>query len=256
MRPARNESVLSIGLAALATAAAFVFGLIRFGWGSGIFMGLAAGLIVLFSLARRARKPIQTAMDAIEGDIKAQRFDRAIERLQGARRLGLWQPFLTSQIDEQIGVIHYAGRRDPDAARPYLERARHKSVQGWTMLAASWYRRGQHEEAERILERASRRRPKEGLIWAAYAWCRLSRGRRAEALHVLARGRELLPSDERLHRMQLAVQNGKPARMRAFGTDWYTLELERMPPAAGAPHFAPSHPALRRSRAQARGRTR
>jgi tetratricopeptide (TPR) repeat protein len=248
--------VLSIGLAALATAAAFVFGLIRFGWGSGVFLGLAAGLIVLVSLVRRARKPLQAAMDAIEGHVKAQRFDRAIERLQRARRLGLWQPLLMSQIDEQIGVIHYAGLKDPDAARPYLERARHKSVQGWTMLAAGSYRRGQHDEADRILERAARRRPKEGLVWATYAWCLLSRGRRAEALHVLARGRDALPTDERLHRMQLAVQNGKPARMRAFGADWYTLELERMPGATMAPNVAPSHPALRRSRAQARGRTR
>jgi len=39
--------VLSIGLAALATAGAFVFGLLRFGWGSGIFLGLVAGLAVL-----------------------------------------------------------------------------------------------------------------------------------------------------------------------------------------------------------------
>ena len=248
--------MLSIGLAALATAGAFVFGLIRFGWGSGVLLGLVAGLVVLVSLVRRARKPVQAAMDEIEAHVKAQRFDRAIERLQRARRLGLWQPLLTSQIDEQIGVLHYAGRRDPDAARPYLERARHKSVQGWTMLAASWYRRGQHEEAERILERASRRRPKEGLIWAAYAWCRLSRGRRAEALHVLARARDVLPSDERLHRMQLAVQNGKPARMRAFGAEWYTLELERMPPAAAARPLAPSHPALRRRRSGVRVRMR
>ena len=247
--------MLSIGLAALATAGAFVFGLLRFGWGSGVFLGLIAGVVVLFSLLRRARKPLQTAMDAIEADVKAQRFDRAIERLQHARRLGLWQPFLTSQIDEQIGVINYAGLKDPERARPYLERARHKSVQGWTMLAASAYRRGRHEEAERVLERAARRRPKEGLIWAAYAWCRLSRGQRAEALHVLARARDVLPSDDRLRRMQLAVQNGKPARMRAFGSDWYALELERMPPAA-APGPAPSHPALRRRRSGARIRMR
>jgi tetratricopeptide (TPR) repeat protein len=247
--------VLSIGLAALATAGAFVFGLLRFGWGSGVFLGLAAGLVVLVSLVRRARKPIQAAMDAIEGDVKAQRFDRAIERLRRARRLGLWQPLLTSQIDEQIGVIHYAGLKDPEGARPYLERARHKSVQGWTMLAASAYRRGRHDEAERVLERASRRRPKEGLIWAAYAWCRLSRVRRAEALHVLARGRDILPTDERLRRMQHAVQNGKPARMRAFGADWYTLELERMPPAT-APSPSAYHPALRRRRSGARVRMR
>ena len=243
-------------MAALAAAGAFVLGLLRFGWGSGVFLGLAAALVVLLSLVRRARKPIQAAMDAIEADVKAQRFDRAIERLKRARRLGLWQPFLTSQIDEQIGVIHYAGLKDPDGARPYLERARHKSVQGWTMLAASAYRRGRHEEAERVLERASRRRPKEGLIWAAYAWCRLDRGRRADALHVLARGRDILPSDDRLRRMQLAVQNGKPARMRAFGADWYTLELERMPPATAPNAPTPYHPALRRRRSGGRARMR
>lgn len=247
--------MLSVGLAILATAAGFIFGLIRFGWGSGVLLGLAAGLVVLISLVRRARKPIQVAMEAIEADVKKQRFDQAIERLQRARRLGLWQPFLTSQIDEQIGVLHYAALKDPDGARPYLERARHKSVQGWTMLAASAYRRGRHEEAERILERAARRRPKEGLIWAAYAWCRLERGRRAEALNVLARGRKVLPADERLHRMQLAVANGKAARMRAFGTDWYALELERMPPAATS-GVSPDHPALRRRRGGGRVRTR
>ena len=243
-------------MAALATAAGFTFGLLRFGWGSGVLLGLVAGLVVLVSLVRRARKPVQAAMDAIEGDVKAQRFDRAIERLKQARRFGRWQPLLTSQIDEQIGILHYAGLKDPDGARPYLERARHKGVQGWTMLAASSYRRGRHDEAERVLERASRRRPKEGLIWAAYAWCRLNRGRRAEALSVLARARTVLPTDERLHRMQLAVQNAKPVRMRAFGSDWYALELERMPPAAVAPHPAAHHPALRRRRNGARARTR
>ena len=62
--------MLSIGLAALAAAGAFVFGLLRFGWGSGVFLGLAAALVVLLSLVRRARKPIQAAMDAIEGTSK------------------------------------------------------------------------------------------------------------------------------------------------------------------------------------------
>jgi len=247
---------VSIALGATAAAGAFVFGLLRFGWGSAVAMAIVAGIVVLVAVLRRARKPIQTAVGAVEADVKARRFERAIERLRSARRLGLWQPLLTSQIDEQIGVIHYAGLKDPDGARPYLERARHKSVQGWTMLAASHYRRGRYEEMERAFQRATRRRPKEGFLWAAYAWCRLEKGRRAEALDVLARGRKRLPGDERLRRLQLAVQNGKPARMRAFGADWYALDLERMPAVRASADPGALHPALRGRRGGGRARPR
>ncbi len=247
--------MLSIGLAVLATTAGFIFGLIRFGWGSAVLLGLVAGLVVLISLVRRARKPIQAAMDAIEADVKRQRFDQAIERLQRARGLGRWQPFLTSQIDEQIGILHYAGLKDPDGARPYLERARHKSVQGWTMLAASSYRRGRYEEAERVLERAARRRPKEGLIWAAYAWCRLDRGRRAEALNVLARGRKCCPPMNGCTGCSLPSQTASRracGRSVPTGTPWsWSACLPRR-----RRNISPDHPALRRRRPGARARTR
>jgi tetratricopeptide (TPR) repeat protein len=240
--------MLSIALSAVAAIAAFTFGLVRYGWGSAIFMALLAGVVVLVALVRTTRKPVQAALDAIEEDVKAQRFKRAIERLRRARRLGLWQPLLASQIDEQIGVLHYAALKDLEGARPYLERARHKGVQGWTMLAASLYRRGRYQEADHVFERATRRRPKEGLIWAAHAWSRIDRGRRTEALEVLARGRKRLPTDERLRRIQLAVQNGKRPRMRSFGADWYALELERMPEGVAAANPAAHHPAFRRGR--------
>ena len=248
--------MVSIVLAAIAAIASFTFGLIRYGWGSAVFMALLAGAVVLVALIRIARKPLQAELDAVEEDMKAQRYKRTIERLRRARRLWLWQPLLASQIDEQIGVIHYAGLKDLDGARPYLERARRKGVQGWTMLAASLYRRGRHQEADHVFERAARRRPKEGLIWAAYAWCRIDRGRRTEALEVLARGRKRLPNDERLRRIQLAVQNGKRPRMRSFGSDWYALDLERMPEGAAAPNPAAHHPAFRRSRGAGRARAR
>ncbi len=238
--------MLSVSLAVAAAVGAFVLGLVRFGWGSAVFMAILAGVGVLILLLRRARKPVQAAVAAVEADLKAGRFERAIERLESVRRLGLWQPLFKSQIDEQIGVIRYAALKDPDGARPYLERARHKGVQAWTMLAASLYRRRRYDEMEQVFRRATRRRPKEGLLWASYAWCRLGRGRRAEALEVLARGRKRLPGDDRLRRLQLAVQNGKPARMRAFGADWYALELEPAPAATAVQHPSVHHPALRR----------
>jgi tetratricopeptide (TPR) repeat protein len=238
--------VLTLLLAALATAGGFVFGLLRFGWGSGVLLALIAGIAALVLLMRSARKPIQAAMTEVEALLKAQRFEPAIERLGRMRRLGLWQPLLASQVDEQMGIIRYAALHDPDGALPFLQRARYKGVEGWAMLAATLYRRKRYDEMERVFQKATRRRSKEGLIWAAYAWCRLNRGKRAEALEVLARGRKKLPTDERLRRMELAVQNGKAPKMRVFGTEWYALELERVPTGPVAPGVDPRHPAFRR----------
>jgi len=45
-------------------------------------------------------------------------------------------------------------------------------------------------------------------------------------------GRGVIEPDGSLLLVQRVEDEGKPARMRAFGPDWYALELERMPPAA------------------------
>lgn len=243
--------MLSIVSAIVAALAAFVAGWVRFGVGSGVLLALLVGSVVAVLLMRRARKPVEAARTEIEKHLNARRFERAIERFEEMRRWARWQPLLASQIDEQIGAIRYAALDDPAGARPHLERAWHKGVETWTMLAASLYRRGQLEEMEKVFERATRRRPKEALLWATYAWCRLSKGERAKALDILARGRKRLPKDDRLRRIQLAVQNGKRMHMRVFGNDWYALRLERMPAATpNAP--SASHPAFRRRGGRAR----
>jgi len=232
--------------AILVAAAAFVGGWFKFGLGSGIFLAVALGPAVGILLMRRARKPLEAARVEIEKHMNARRFERAIERLEAMRPLARWQPLLASQIDEQVGAIRYAALDDPAGALPHLERARYKGAESWTMLAASLYRRKQFEEMEKVFQRATRKRPKEGLLWATYAWCELNRGERARALDVLGRGRERLPTDERLRRLQEAVQNGKRMQMRPFGNDWYALRLERLPATAAPNAPSPSHPALRR----------
>ena len=70
-------------------------------------------------------------------------------------------------------------------------------------------------------------------------------------IHVLAEAsdgllaRVRLPGDEGLHKMQLAIQNTKPVKMKPFGQDWYTLQLEPVPTITGGPNISPHHPALR-----------
>lgn len=237
--------MLSVALALLVAAAAFAGGFAFFGVGSAIFLGLLAALPTFVLLVRRVRKRAEAGGREIEAHIKAQRFERAIERLESLRPLGRWQPMLASSIDEQIGILRYAALRDFEGARPYLERARSKSAQGWAMLGASLFKKGRHEEMEQVFERAVRRRKKEGLLWAAYAWCAWKRGDNDKALRVLARGRERLPKDERLQRVQLALQNEKRMKMKPFGPDWFALHLEPMPAAAAGGGVSPTHPALR-----------
>ncbi len=243
--------MLSVLIAILAAAAAFVGGWLKFGLGSGIFLAVVVLPGVAILLMRRARKPLEAARVEIEKHMNARRFERAIEQLEKLRAVARWQPLVSSQIDEQIGAIRYAALDDPAGAVPHLERARWKGAETWTMLAASLYRRRQFDQMEKVFQRATRKRPKEGLLWATYAWCELNRGERSRALDALARGRERLPSDERLRRLQEAVQNGKRMQMRPFGNDWFALRLEKLPAAASPNAPSPHHPALRR-----RGRIR
>jgi tetratricopeptide (TPR) repeat protein len=237
--------VLSLAIAFLFAAAGFAAGRHWFGIGSGVLLGLVAFVIAVIVLARLIGKRLGAAQREVEGHLRARRFEKAIERLEALRPLGIWHPLLSWSLDEQIGTLRYAGLQEIDLARPYLERARFKSGQAWAMLGASFFKRGRYDDVERVFQRAMKRRPKERLVWAAYAWCALRRGRREAALQALTRGRARLPSDEALRKMQLAIQNSKPVKMKLLGQEWYALQLEPAPAMAWGQGIAPTHPALR-----------
>jgi tetratricopeptide (TPR) repeat protein len=229
----------------LFAAGGFTAGRHFFGVGSGVLLGALAFVIAVIVLARLVGKRFGAARLEVEGHIRAQRIQKAIAGLEALRPLGLWHPLLRWSLDEQIGILHYAGLREIEEALPYLERARFKSGQGWAMLAAGLFKRGRQDDAERVFQQAMKRRPKERLVYAAYVWCALKRGRKDAALQALARARVRLPGDEGLHKMQLAIQNTKPVKMKPFGQDWYTLQLEPVPTITGGPNISPHHPALR-----------
>lgn len=237
----------------LLAVAVLVGGWALFGVGSGVLLGVPVGVGALVLLARRKRRDVEAAQREVEAHVKARRFERAVERLESLRPVARWIPYVASSIDQQVGALRYAALDDPEGAAPYLERARMKSAESWAMLAASLFRRRRYEEMQRTFDRAVRRRRKDAVLWGAYAWCEWRRGEREAALRVLARARTRLPSDERLQRMQLALQNDRDPKMRPFGPEWYALRLEPAPAGGGAPSVSPDHPALRGMR---RGRVR
>jgi tetratricopeptide (TPR) repeat protein len=247
--------VFTVAIALVLALAALLGGWSWLGLGSGVLMALIAGGVPYFLILRRARGRAEAAQGQIEADLNAQRFDRAIERLEALRPIARFLPFLGSAVDQQIGAIRHAALSDFAGAEPYLRRARLKTAQTWAMLAAGQFRRGQSDEADATFERGVRRRKKEGLLWAAYAWCAWKRGQRNRSLEILGRARAKLPNDKRIEKLQLAIQNGRPVKMKAFGADWYALHLERAP-AEGRPqtNISPDHPALRGARGRVRMR--
>jgi tetratricopeptide (TPR) repeat protein len=227
--------MLSIVVSLAFGAAGFVAGLHFFGWGSGIFLGLLATGIPYFLLARRLSRLVQAHMKDVERLVGAQQMDRAIEKLDAMRFLGRWQIFLNSTIEAQIGMLRYAHLRKFDEALPHLQSASFLAWQAKLMLGAYHFRKKQYDEMVKVFERVVKRARKEPLPWLTYAWCEWKRGDRAKALAILARARVKLASDERLSRMQEALQNGSKPKTRSFGNEWLALHLEDLPQMAAHP---------------------
>lgn len=223
-------------------ALAFVAGLHFFGWGSGIFLGLLATGVPYFLLARRIGRLVQGHSKEVERLVGAQQMDRAIEKLNAMRVLARWQIFLEGSIEAQIGMLRYAHLRKFDEAVPHLQRATAMVWQAKLMLAAYHFRKKQYDEMVKVFERVVKRSRKEPLAWLTYAWCEWKRGDRSKALALLARGRVKLAGDERLARMQEALQNGSKPKTRSFGNEWLALHLEDLPAMATNAPRMPSLP--------------
>lgn len=234
--------MLSIVISLALGAMAFVAGLHFFGWGSGIFMGLLVTGTLYFLLARRMSRVVQGHMKEVERLVGAQQMDRAIEKLDAMRVLARWQIFLNSTIEAQIGMLRYAHLRKFDEALPHLQRASFLVWQAKLMLAAYQFRKKQYDEMVKVFERLAKRSRKEPLVWLTYAWCEWKRGDKGKSLAVLARGREKLPKEERLARMQESLQNGSKPKTRSFGNEWLALHLEDLPQMAARPPRAASLP--------------
>ncbi len=223
--------ILSLVVAALTFAGAFSL----FDKWSAILLAPIAGVGVYILLGRRVRKKVEAASKDIEGHIKGQRFEKAIQSLETIRPFYRWQPLLGAATEGQIGMLKYAYLRDFEGARPDLEKAHPWFWQPFAMLAAGHYKKKRYDEMEKVFEKTVSRNKKEALLWAAFAWCQWKRGLTDKALEILGRGRTVLPGDERLKTQQLALQNGKKLKMQGYSAEWLALHLDTPPGAGAAP---------------------
>jgi tetratricopeptide (TPR) repeat protein len=226
---------LLISLAAgLVVALAIRFGT-PFGWVGSILPGLFTTGIAYFLLARRTWKQLETVMLTAQKDLMAQKFERAIQTLQGGFALAPWQFLVAPQIHSQLGVLRYV-RQDFSGALPHLEKSFSRHGIARAMLAVSYYRKKDLERMRSVFEDAAKGNKKEGVLFAAWAWIEEKEGRHDKAIAILAQGLKANPSDEKLKSAAQALQNDKRLKLgKLYGEQWFQFHLEQMPQQMASP---------------------
>jgi tetratricopeptide (TPR) repeat protein len=234
--------MLTFAIAFLVGAGGFTLGFKFFDPWSAAFLGLAGLIAPLILIGRKVMKKLEEKNKEAEAHIGAQRFDKAIAVFESMRPLGLWFPRLTASMDGQIGVLKFAAQRDFEGARPYLQKAPRKLWMAQVMLASAHLKKHQYDQMEKVFEGAVAKNKKQGLLWAAYAFCQLKRGEKTKALEVLQKGVAAIPEDARLKAHLAAVEKGKKPKMTAYGSEWYAFHIETPSMAGqtqGQPKFMP-----------------
>jgi tetratricopeptide (TPR) repeat protein len=205
------------------------------GWVGSILPGLLALVVSYFLLARRTWKQLEAVMGAVQKDLLAQKFDKAIATLQGGFALAPWQFLVASQLHSQIGVLRYV-RQDFAGAQPHLEKSFSRHGVARAMLALTHYRKKDLAGMRKVFEDAAKDNKKEGLVFAAWAWVEEKEGNHDQAIAVLARGLKANPGDEKLKSAAQALQNDKRLKLgKLYGEQWFQFHLEQMPPQMVSP---------------------
>lgn len=188
-------------------------------------------IAVNFFTGRYFLNKLKELFGNVEKDLRAGRYEKAIERLKEGYKYSNWQFFVKEQINAQIGIILYSTKR-LDEALSYLEKGFDKNWLSMSMLAASQYRAKETEKALKTLEAAVKGAPKEGFVYSFYAWMLSGNGNDSKAIEVLNKGVKKCPMDEKLEANMEAMKNGKKIKMERYGNVWLQLQLTKVPEGA------------------------
>ncbi len=226
---------LLISLAAgLGVTLAIRFGT-NVGWVGSVLPGLLALGVAYVLLARRSWKQLEALMGTVQKELTAQKFDRALQTLQGGFALAPWQFMVASQIHSQIGVLRYI-RQEFAAAQPHLEKSFSRHGTARAMLALTHYRKKDLEKTRKAFQEAAKDNKKDGLLFAVWAWVEEKEGNHEKAIAVIANGLKGSPGDEKLKAAAQALQNGKRLKLgKIYGEQWFQFLLEQMPPQMASP---------------------
>jgi tetratricopeptide (TPR) repeat protein len=198
-------------------------------------LSVLAGILILFLInffiGKHFLNKLKALFASVEKDLKNDRVDAAIKKLNDGYSLANWQFFVREQINAQIGLIYYTKKKF-DEAKPYLEKAFSKNWMAMCMLATMYFKEGEHEKVRKTMEKAIKGAPKEGFVYSVYAYFLTQMGDKAKALEVLQKGTDKNPLDERLEANLVALQNNKKLKMQNYGPLWLQLHISKMPQGA------------------------
>lgn len=200
-----------------------------FSWYAAILPGLIAFAAVYLVLAQRAMKALTAISEKAQKEMSQQRMDKAIETLKSGFPLGKRQFLVAPLLHANLGTLLYV-KGDFDASLPHLTKGYGRNYLAKAMLGCYWFKKGDAAKMREAFDVATKYGKKDGLVWGLYAYCLMRLNLRDEALKVLGRGVELNPTDEKLKNNQLAVQNNKKMKMRAWAPQFYQFHLEPLPP--------------------------
>jgi hypothetical protein len=191
-------------------------------------IGVLAIVGINFFAGRFIMKKISALMADVEKDLKAERYELAVDKLKKGYSFSKWQLFVKKQINANIGSIRYMQKKF-DEALPYLKNSFIKSWMSMCMLAAYYYKKQNYVETYKVMEKVISANSKEPFPYSLYAWFLTERADIDKAIKVLTRGAAKLPLDEKLSSELIAVKNRKKLKIQNYGALWMQLHLGKLP---------------------------
>jgi tetratricopeptide (TPR) repeat protein len=234
--------IISLGIGILAGTGVY---LLSYNYLLAILTAAAFIIGINYFIGKKFLKKLTELFKQVEKDLKADRAEKAIERLKSGYEYGKWQFFVKEQIDSQIGMILYTKKRF-DEALPYLKNGISKNWMAMSMLATYYFRNKNIDEAKKVMEKAIKATPKEGFVYAVYAYILDSNNERDKAIEILTKGLKKSPLDEKLESNLELLKNGKKMKMQNYGTLWMQLNIEKIPQGAKPYQALIGRPKIRR----------
>ena len=239
--------MINIAISLLVGIGIFLLSQFAFGghWVIGIILGQIAAIAVFFLLAKLIMKKVTAIIELSNEELTKGQFDRAINILESGFKYKYQHPFIASQLNSQIGVIHYY-KKDLKNAEEYLKKGIASHYIGQCMLGILYMKKKDEENMNKAFNAATRASGKESIVWSLYAYCLSSLGKKSEAIEALSKGQKRLPSDENIKANLSALQNNQKMKMRAYKEMWSIFMLEKTIVRQQPPRFVRGGGSIRR----------